>query len=974
MQQKTLDSICKLGFEPDTPVSGLLFTDRDYRGDSNVSFGEILIIHRAEELGASAVYFRRIEGGSSVPQLFIFDNSDGQFSLDDLIGIHKKIWSSGIVPLYYVFDNTEVKIFNSRKSVDVSKGKPKIDPFDSLSLTSKAHAEYEKYSASRFSNGSFWESEENRDCFKADWSSYNKLIAELRRIRKEFTKGQNGDSCNKLLVLSILVKYLEERKDGRGKHVLSQDYFKKFDGATSFCAVLRKNKGLKLFEDLAKEINGKIFQLTESEKREISALDQARLADFLDAKLDNQQYVFWSLYDFNYLPVELISRIYEEFIPNRKDITYTPTHLVNFMVDECMPVNTLQKNIKLIDVSCGSGIFLVAAFKRLAQWWQKKHFDETGEIKSPNIKILKNILSNSIYGIDIEPEAVRLAMFSLTLAVCEMLDPTKMWEELTQEKFFDLSENIITKDFFDFTNQSEKKFNLVIGNPPFNFPVKDENKKKEKELKDKYWADLRDKIVFDFEIPDNNFALLFLQQAMKLLKADGLLSFVMPSGPLLYNHNTLEYRRNFLNKYNVPQIFDFSCLSGILFSRNYPVSVIFAENKIPDDKDILHVVVKRTKTSKEELYFEIDKYDLHQVPKEIAKTEPLIWKANFLGSGHLYHLLNRFQKIRTLEKYLKDKKKYNDWYFAEGYAPKGELTSKPKKASWLTGKSWIPTENFTRDFIRRSDIFTETESTFYWTSEKNKKIFEAPHILIKETPSLPIAFYDDYLVFRHEIIGIHAPPGQKNELLKLQNNIKENKVLYKMLLLAMSGRAGISRSVETILKKDIMALPYPEDMNKLKLSRAEQIVCDDILEYVVSMVSEGENSIACTTNADSHTLKAFGKVFCDSLNSIYSEKSKLFYGLDYIESPSFICFPFAYGNSENPQSIPPNKSDQIRSGDLHGLLNNPQGSNVLYQRIISLYHKDMVFLIKPKTLRFWLKSIALRDANDVFADLVSSGY
>ena len=51
-----------------------------------------------------------------------------------------------------------------------------------------------------------------------------------------------------------------------------------------------------------------------------------------------------------------------------------------------------------------------------------------------------------------------------------------------------------------------------------------------------------------------------------------------------------------------------------------------------------------------------------------------------------------------------------------------------------------------------------------------------------------------------------------------------------------------------------------------------------------------------------------------------------------------------------------------------------QGANVLYERIIKLHQKDMVYLIKPKSLRYWLKSIALRDATDVFADLASSGY
>jgi len=978
MQIKTLDKkLHLLDFETDSSASGLLFTKEDYRGHTDVSFDEILILHRAQGLGASAVYFRRIKGRSSIPQLFIFNNSDGNLSIEKLTDIHRKLWSSGIVPLYYVFDKTEVRIFNCRKPVEKSKGKLTVNAFDVLSLISKVHTEYKKYSAKLFENGSFWESKENKDRFKADSSSYSKLVSELQRIRNTFIKEQNEVICNKLLVLSILVKYLEERKDSKDIHVLSQEYFKKYDGATCFCDILRKKMCVRFFKDLGSDVNGKIFELTKQEKKEIDKIDQPKLAEFLDAKRDKDQFVFWKLYDFNYLPVELISRIYEEFIPNRKDITYTPAHLVNFMVDECMPIDSSKSNFKLIDVSCGSGIFLVAAFKRMVQWWQKEQYEKASnadkpvKIQTPTIGKLKSILANSIYGVDLEGEAVRLTIFSLTVALCDMLDPTIMWDELTKEKLGDLSKNIVAQDFFDFIKTCEK-FNLVIGNPPFNLPIKEEAKKEKiKEEKEKYWHDLTKKVKFDFEIPDRNIALAFLQQAMKLLKKDGLLSLVIPAGPLLYN-NTLEYRRQFLNKYNVPQIFDFSSLTGVLFEgRNYPVAVIFAQNTSPDDKDILHAAIRRTRAAKEKLYFEIDKYDLYYVPKELATTEQLIWKANVLGSGHLYHLLKRMHDLRKLDAYLKDKKKNNGWKFGEGYI----IGNGTKEAPHLTNKRMIPTNKFEIDVINENDIELETANKFYRIAERNKKIFKRPHILIKERPSLPVVFRDDDLIFKNEIVGIHAPEGQNQQLIELRQNIVANKKLYKMLLLSGSGRAGISRSVTTILMKDIMFLPYPESQDKLKLSKAEQIVCDDVLNYGIDQLSQGEEAEINIVEAKKQGLTAFAKTFCTSLNSIYKENAKQFYPLEPIESISFICLPFAYGNPEKPRKISKSQKTQIEKGNLDSLIDNQQGTNVLYKRIIKLYQKrDMVYLIKPKILRYWLKSIALRDANEVFTDLVSSEY
>jgi len=974
MPYNTLDQkLNLLDFETDSSASGLLFTNKDYRGDNNVSFGEILILQQAKELNASAIYFRRM-GEKSIPQLFIYDNSDNILD-KDLSHIHIKLWSSGIVPLYYVFDKTEVRIFNCRKPVNKKTLKAKeLDtlPFekDALFLVSDVHKKYKKYSASLFKNGSFWESNENKNHFRLNNSSYKKLIEMLKNIRDEFVKGQNEHICNKLLVLSIFIKYLEERKDCKGNRVLDTDYFNKYDGATSFCDILRKNKCIQFFKDLGKDINGKIFKLDKQEENEIAKLDQSKLADFLDAKQDKYQYVFWRLYDFNYLPVELISRIYEEFIPKRKDITYTPAHLVNFMVDECMPIAKPKDNISVIDVSCGSGIFLVTAFKRIVQWWQKEQYEKTGQIKKPTIGKIKSILRKQIFGADLEPEAVKLAIFSLTVALCDMLEPKKAWDELTKEKLIDLSENIIAQDFFDFV-KTDKRFDLIIGNPPFNPPVEADSKAEESKKKKQYWQDLSKKIEFDFEIPDKNIALAFLQQAIKLLKEGGLLSLVIPSGPLLYN-KTIQHRREFLERYNVPQIFDFSSLCNVLFEgRNYPVVVLFAKNTPPDDNDILHVAVRRTRASKERLYFEIDKYDMYHVPKEIAKTEQLIWKANYLGSGHLYHLLKRLHDSRTLEQYLKEKKKNNGWEFGEGYI----IGNGTKEASYLTNKRMIPTDKFNGDVINENDIEVETASQFYRIAERNTKIFTKPHVLIKEKPELYTAFTDDNLGFKNEILGIHAPQEQREELIKLRKHIIDNRKLYKMLSLSGSGRAGISRSIGTILAKDVMALLYPEDLNKLRLSKAEKIICDDVIEYYINQMSKGEEAKVNTENANGQILKAFAKVFCDSLNSIYKEGTKLFYPLEPIESVSFICFPFAYGNPNKPKKMSELEKRQIEKGDLSCLMDNQQDANILYKRIIKLYHqRDMVYLVKPKTLRYWLKSIALRDANEVFTDLVSSGY
>ncbi len=82
----------------------------------------------------------------------------------------------------------------------------------------------------------------------------------------------------------------------------------------------------------------------------------------------------------------------------------------------------------------------------------------------PELSDLKTILRN-LYGVDKEAQAVRLACFSLCLAICNELKPIDIINKL---KFDDLTEsNLINADFFSHTDIQNQEFDLVIGNPPF---------------------------------------------------------------------------------------------------------------------------------------------------------------------------------------------------------------------------------------------------------------------------------------------------------------------------------------------------------------------------------------------------------------------------------------------------------------------------------------------------------------------------
>lgn len=325
MVSKLEQNLQLLDFEFNTVEPSLLFTSHTY-SKTEISFGSRLILEDAKRLSATAVFFRsNMAGQAPQPQILIYDNTNQSLSNPQLAEIHRKIWSSDGISVYYVIDRTQVRVFDARKPVRYKGEQMFVEPFEILDLVAEAQEQYQKYSAKLFENGTFWEQPEHHDKFLHNNSSSKKLLNELKNFRDRFVaeNSSNRELIHKILVQGILVKYLEERRDEDGKSVFEEGFFSQFANAGNFCDVIRKGQFVTLLQALSVHFNGKIFELAPSEIETLDTLDIFPLADFLDAKLDDNQLSFWRLYAFDYVPVELISRIYEEFIPQRADAVYS---------------------------------------------------------------------------------------------------------------------------------------------------------------------------------------------------------------------------------------------------------------------------------------------------------------------------------------------------------------------------------------------------------------------------------------------------------------------------------------------------------------------------------------------------------------------------------------------------------------------------------------------------------------------------
>ncbi len=944
---------------------------------SNINYYQRLSLEKAKKVCADAVYFRNFSDLTrpSKPQLYIFDFANGE---KDIVEIHKNVWSSSEVRLYLAITKSEIKLFNSSKPVKHNKkGDLYVSPFETLKIAGEAVKKYKEYSGKKFDNGSFWE--DTKFDFGYSETAYEKLISELKKTRNQFLDVIKLDKviASKLLVLGILVKYLEERidvdKDGNETRVFTPDFFnqEKFGYSNDFTETIRKGNGftLNLFEYLSNHFNGKIFYLSEEYKEQIKDKDLSPLADFLSGMLDGNQFVFWKLYSFNHLPIELISSIYEMFLEADKNsgVAYTPSYLVSFMVDECMPINNPKKKFKILDPACGSGIFLVSAYKRIIDWWRISLHEKTGEWVTPgkeHLSDLKKLLKESVFGIDIEGEAVDLAIFSLSLTLCDILSPKVIWENL---RFDDLSKNVVGADFYDwYPKNVSKKFDLVIGNPPFI----------EYSSRDTKINNFISSLKLKEEIPKIQSSLLFTILGMNLVKkTNGLLSFILPSGPLLYNNSPkpIKFRKWLFKEYNIPQIIDFTYLSNVLFKnkgneKNVAVSAFFIENKKADKNPIHHVTVKKLKTAKERQYFEIDHYDFHKVSMVDAINNPFVWKANLLGGGRLLPFIKKLMEFPTLGDYLKNKKVNFNWSFGVGF----KNGNKYDKENIVLNNSTIPTDKFGEHGVKSEDIIHQFKQETFEATRK-KEIYTPPLLLIKLSigkKTIPVYYSSSYLTYKTEVLGIHCPEKEKNLLIKLKNRLYNNQ-LYRFYLLTTSARAGVTKSTSPVYKQDILNLPFPEHEKEIELSEFDNILIENTLNYSLDFLGRdtGIKSLEVTQDKE---LTNFGITFCKVLNSLFETDTKKYIQEDVYRTDSFICVIFKYGE-KNDISTNRKTSEEIEN-HIAELVYNKIGTSYRINRVVKIYDGDYIYLLKPKELRYWLQSIALRDADETIVDLYKAGY
>jgi len=303
----------------------------------------------------SYVYFRQFPQETRAPlaQAYIFDFSD-EIALPKVFGeTVKNIWLTGKIPLIYAFTQTEVNIISANKQPDYKDSCFDVENsiLDQIELANLANNKI--FSAKRLDNGSFWDDQKLSKYFNFKDSPYEILLKKLKDMLNDIVDSESEQELDKvtakslyqkLLLRSILIKYLEDRTDENEDKIFKKGFFEKFSNSEDyFISVLSKRGAIiDLFAQLEKDFNGNIFALTNSEIEILQNKDLSPFISVFDGYADDKEQIhIWQLYSFNYIPIELISNIYEEFIPKTTGVVYTPPFLVDFLIDRSMPLKDL---------------------------------------------------------------------------------------------------------------------------------------------------------------------------------------------------------------------------------------------------------------------------------------------------------------------------------------------------------------------------------------------------------------------------------------------------------------------------------------------------------------------------------------------------------------------------------------------------------------------------------------------------------
>jgi hypothetical protein len=924
---------------------------------------------------------------------------------DDIFEIRKYLWNENKSDLLFIRNQDKLDLLYSFS--DPLKPAVTIDSFignedDNLLL--------EKISKSNFDTGLFWEVYQS-----AQQEIKNKrltvdrgLVKTLRILRKKlqaeystiiFEEKERDEIVQALIDRTLFIKFLED------KHIINSffygHYFSENDTYVNLLKTHRKNDINELFQTINHVFNNSLFVNPHIPAEHLLDSALGLIAEALERKnFDTGQLSLFG-YRFDIIPTEFIGHVYEMFFDENQSeegIFYTPEGLAKLIVDE-----TIDKTGKILDPSCGSGMFLVVGLRKLF----------VNENLSLNVSVediarRNKILSDYIYGIEKQENARRLAILSLYLELLDGIKPDEIKEFIknkieTEEDFkifpFDFTSNIVQGNALDVSSiNGNENFAYIIGNPPF-LTIRDG------EEEENFWKKHKD------TISNKQLSQCFFIKIQEWCNSETKLGFV--SNLSNFNSDSSKFQQYFYNNFGISKFYNLAEVKRILFenAKESTVVIIFS-NKIEQNQKLKFLTPKLTNFSKlfkivllrdndlieinqSELinqtvflkdFFVGDEQDIKLTEKIYSQCDPL---SEFLiedsdsttgfAINNGIQILGSGNQPTEWKKYTEEKKKQYKRNLILQYAKEVKddeycvpfLECANIEPFQIIGKHWfykpdIEKQKNVFERVRTNDDFIGERILFPRTGTRLRAIyvnapiyycFDIYTIRLKEPNLYPLFtailnsfLINYYLMIKHRKRASDSfPKISMNDIIKLPIPIMYDEEL----------QSKISALSIKLTKGELSFSSYKDVINQLVfdlygLSKFErQKVIDFFLKPRKVLPKEIDEYIA-----------SFIEIIKPHINENVSIK-----GTKYIDaklSSSFIGVKIEFEQNQEKQTI---SITQVVNYSLMQLVKEIGNANI-YTTKDKIYGKNNLFFIRENNIKNWSKSKAFEDAKVFLTDLL----
>jgi adenine-specific DNA-methyltransferase len=439
------------------PFFELLDWDVRNEENSHINYKDVVVEERINVYGSdnkkAPDYTFRIGGTKKFfveakkPSIDIKDAFEPAFQL-------KRYGHSAGLCLSILTDFEELSVYDTRKKPN-KKDKPTKDRIFYYKYTDyieKFDEIYNLFSKSAIKQGSFEQFEKDDKHRKGNESIDEGILDLVDAFREILAKNivKNNEDIDVPTLNKAVIKIIDRLFFLRIAEDKEVEPYKTLFNITNQPYIYDNLK--KIFKEADKRYNSELFKYFKD-------IDGLVIDDKILKEIIVNLYTPECIYEFSQIPVSILGSMYEQFLGKTIRITdgghvkieekpevkkaggvyYTPEYIVNYIVKNTVgeKIKDLTpkeiEKIKILDPACGSGSFLIGAYQHLIDYHidyytQEKHLQkskkdklirETKDGYILSIQEKQRILTNNIFGVDIDQQAVEVAKFSLLLKLME---------------------------------------------------------------------------------------------------------------------------------------------------------------------------------------------------------------------------------------------------------------------------------------------------------------------------------------------------------------------------------------------------------------------------------------------------------------------------------------------------------------------------------------------------------------------------